>query len=489
MLVNTTTVEAPHILDDVEERVEQAYTRARALGSRVLLRLHTRLALHDPWLHLARLNLDRQAYFAWHDGRSDHRFVALGPSIMSVDSGPDNRFAHTAEFCSQLLEQTMDVGLGPDDEVPDDVPLLTGGFSFAGHAPKGPWKGWSSAHLMVPEALLFRRKHHSGLVLNISIDPKGSVAADAHKVRARLMSLMLQPDPVSLSSAAPYNRLADESSAHWCERVFATTGAISCGSFEKVVLARSVRFTAPEQQRFDVLSTLFALVQRHPDAKVFAIGPGSSEGTDTLGSFVGASPEILVEVSGRRVRTVSLAGTAPRGNTASDDEAIGHRLRSNEKDTTEQRLVTENIVARLSPVCGELDVPGAPKLARLSGLQHLETQINGRLLRPGGILELVERLHPTPAVGGLPYVQSAAWLVREEDMERGWYAAPIGWMTAAGDGTFAVGIRSGLVKDNVAHAFVGAGIVSGSDPRAEWDETELKLRALGECLALRRRPS
>lgn len=473
---------------NVERRVAQAYTRATALGSRVLLRLHTRLILRDPWLHLASIDLDRQTYFAWHDGRSDHRFAALGPSVVTVDTNPGGRFTDASNHCSLLLEQTMDVGLGVEDSVPDDVPLLTGGFSFTDAAPEGPWQGWPAARLMVPEALVFRRKRYCGLVLTVSIRADGSPAQDVERISQRLTRLLVPPEPVSLSSAAAFDRIADESCAHWCERVFATTGAISCRSFDKVVLARSVRFTAPPQQRFDVLSTLFALVQRHPDAKVFAIGPGATASTPAkaLGSFLGASPEVLVEVSGRRVRTVSLAGTAPRGKTASEDEAIGHHLRSNEKDTTEQRLVTENIVERLSPLCGGLDVPQAPQLARLSGLQHLETQIIGELFRPGGILDLVERLHPTPAVGGLPYAESAAWLAREEELDRGWYAAPIGWLTAAGDGTFAVGIRSGLVTPEVAHAFVGAGIVEGSDPRAEWDETELKLQALGECLALRR---
>jgi isochorismate synthase EntC len=119
---------------------------------------------------------------------------------------------------------------------------------------------------------------------------------------------------------------------------------------------------------------------------------------------------------------------------------------------------------------------------RMPNIQHLHTPVTGRV-RPGvDVLDLVARMHPTPAVGGWPREAGLAALSRLERMDRGWYAAPIGWMDLKGDGEFAVGLRSALVEGNRATLFAGAGIVSGSEPAAELAETDLKLRPLRDAL-------
>jgi isochorismate synthase EntC len=121
-------------------------------------------------------------------------------------------------------------------------------------------------------------------------------------------------------------------------------------------------------------------------------------------------------------------------------------------------------------------------VVRLRHIQHLVTLVRGRLREQAGILDLVERLHPTPAVGGAPRELALALLEEEERFDRGWYAGPVGWLDRRGDGEFVVAIRSGVVNGASASLFTGCGIVADSEPGREWDESEVKLRALASAL-------
>ncbi len=194
-------------------------------------------------------------------------------------------------------------------------------------------------------------------------------------------------------------------------------------------------------------------------------------------TFLGATPERLVRRRGRRVDTEALAGSIARGS------ANAARLLASAKERHEHQLVVDDIVRRLRPLCGGLRLPAVPHVRALRDVQHLATPIAGVLGRRRHVLELVEALHPTPAVGGVPTTAALDWIREHESEPRGWYAAPVGWLDAAGDGEFAVALRSCLLSGHRAHLYAGAGIVADSDPRREYTETELKTRTLLTALA------
>jgi menaquinone-specific isochorismate synthase len=100
----------------------------------------------------------------------------------------------------------------------------------------------------------------------------------------------------------------------------------------------------------------------------------------------------------------------------------------------------------------------------------------------GSIIDLVERLHPTPAVGGYPTDRALSIMRELEEIDRGWYAGPFGWVDLDGSGEFAVAIRSALLSGRTASVFAGSGIVSESVPSAEYAETYLKLRPMLSAL-------
>ena len=163
---------------------------------------------------------------------------------------------------------------------------------------------------------------------------------------------------------------------------------------------------------------------------------------------------------------------------------LGQALLASKKDRYEHQVVTEAICSALGPVTSSLSVHDEPHLLRLNNVQHLETRISAELDRPRTIMELLSRLHPTPAVGGEPREAALDWIEQHEDLERGWYAGLVGWVGAGGQGLFAVAIRSALLRGSKAWAFAGAGIVADSDPLSEWEETAIKLEAVSKNLVM-----
>jgi isochorismate synthase EntC len=145
-------------------------------------------------------------------------------------------------------------------------------------------------------------------------------------------------------------------------------------------------------------------------------------------------------------------------------------------------LVVQEILHSLGPVTTELEHPREPLVRELRHLVHLQTPIRGRLNAPLHILRLAERLHPTPAVGGVPTAQAVGWIREHEPHDRGWYAGPIGWFDTSGDGELWVSLRSGVIEGSTAYLYAGGGIVRDSDPEREYDETRLKLASLSSAL-------
>lgn len=271
----------------------------------------------------------------------------------------------------------------------------------------------------------------------------------------------------------PGLELDESGTRRWLELVQAAASAVRAGQLRKVVLARGVTVRAPG--RFDVVRAVGTLLEQQRDGCVFAFQEADCW-------FVGATPERLARVRGGELQTAALAGTAPRGETPEEDRQLAASLTRSPKERLEHRLVVQAITEALAPLCTALAAPTEPQVVKLATVQHLYTPISGRL-RPGvSLLEAVERLHPTPAVGGLPQQAALQWLRAHEGLDRGWYAAPVGWLDRRGGGEFWVAIRSGLLWDAQALLFAGCGILADSDPQAEDRELRLKLRPLLEAL-------
>jgi len=313
-------------------------------------------------------------------------------------------------------------------------------------------------------------------VANLLVEGDSPVAALAARVwnaHAKFRSFDFQaPEAPAGESAASVDEVGGRRSYETA--VSRALERISRGEFEKIVLARAkdVRAAAP----LHPLRLLNGLRQRFPDCNAFSVANGRGQ------SFIGASPERLLKVEDGVVLTEALAGSISRGATASEDASLGNRLLHSDKDLREQRIVLDSIVRRLSPLGLDLRYSARPHLRRLSNVQHLHTPVEAKLPKGVRLLDMLGRLHPTPAVGGTPREMAVPLIAGLEAFPRGLYGGAIGWIDSRGGGEFIVALRSALIDGTRARMYAGAGIVDGSSPQNEYAETELKFRAMQDAL-------
>ena len=244
--------------------------------------------------------------------------------------------------------------------------------------------------------------------------------------------------------------------------------AVRNGLLKKAVIARDIEVHADEP--IDVHSVLLRLRASFGSSYRFCIG-----------NMIGATPELLVEVDGRDIRSRPLAGTTPRTGDPDTDKQLAEELVASTKNQIEHRVVVDMVHDTLLPYCSYLDWEAEPSIVTVANVQHLGTYIEGALTEPRAhVMTLVKELCPTPALGGFPSADAIAFITANEPMERGNYGGAVGWMDAHGNGTFAVTIRCAELSDDrrTARLFAGGGIVAESNPYAELAETQAKFQAM-----------
>jgi menaquinone-specific isochorismate synthase len=268
--------------------------------------------------------------------------------------------------------------------------------------------------------------------------------------------------------------------AAWTAFVKRALSEVEDGTLSKVVLARMQTVLAEGTP--DPVGVVLSLWKENPGAHVFLFEPSAGA------PLVGAAPETVATVTGGSFRATAVAGSIARGTTDQEQRAFADALLGNQKDRREHQMCVQDTVERLGEVATEIQAQPEPRVLTLSTIQHLETLIEARLRPDENVLSVLNTLHPTPAVCGLPRGEALEFLEREEPFSRGWYAGPVGWFDGVGNGVFVPALRSAVGLGGEWRLFAGAGIVSGSDPRQEWEETRIKfqpvLRALSGTLDL-----
>lgn len=406
----------------------------------------------------------------WRDGNRGVTFAGMGAALDIFGYG-DNRY-HTVE--RQAKELFAQATIGPGN--PLATPRLFGGFAFGDDfIPDVAWSAFHPAHFILPHYQLACHNGENWLTINALI-PDGESVEEA---RAGLQEALAdQLTGLGEETCQVSKNLADVSPeidyplsyAEWEGMIEASHTAFATTPLKKVVLSRICQVRS--HQPIDTEAALSQLEARYPGCYTFLFEPRPYH------AFLGAPPELLVRVDGKQVETMGLAGSAPRGSTPQEDAANGAGLRASAKDRHEHSLVVDALRRRLTPITRCLDIADEPELLTLSNIHHLYTPVRGTLAEPKGILPLVELLHPTPALGGSPRELALAFIREHEPTLRGWYAAPVGWIDANGDGAFAVAIRSAVVQEKRAWLYAGGGIVPASDPQKEWEETGWKFKPM-----------
>jgi salicylate biosynthesis isochorismate synthase/menaquinone-specific isochorismate synthase len=328
---------------------------------------------------------------------------------------------------------------------------------------------------VLPEVAVLRRGDQAWLTLAAVVHGDEAPEAVAERLEARLASLRPAAMPLIDPSPTHAARVAGAAPPeHYEGAVARAVELIRRGEVRKVVLAREVRVhtAAP----IDPAAVFGALRDVFPSCFSYCVGtPG--------GTFLGASPELLVRRDGARAQTVALAGTTRRSADPSVDDHLGEQLLHSAKEREEQAIVVACIEQTLAPVSLWVAAAEEPVLVKVQNVQHLATPIRAQLRDPVPAVELAGLLHPTPAVGGEPRDRAVRLIPELEGLDRGWYAGPVGWTDLAEDGEFCVALRGGLLRGDAAHLYAGCGIVRDSVPSAELAETEIKLQAILPLLA------
>lgn len=326
-----------------------------------------------------------------------------------------------------------------DDPIcePGTGPLAVGALGFTG-----------TGDLIVPARVVGRRAGGPSWVTEIGPADRGTAGWPATPL----------PPPTAPDRGA------------WRAAVEEALARIADGRLSKVVLAREV--TVDVRRPLEVAAVVDRLRHEQPTCFTYAAG-----------AYVGASPELLARRRGRHVVSRPMAGTVSQGVSPGEDRRLVATMAASAKEQAEHRLVVGDVRDKLGRLCDDVNDPGQPEVVRLSTVAHLATTVGGRLRDPAvSGLAVAALLHPTPAVAGLPQAAALAAIAELEGFDRGLYAGPVGWVDARGDGDWAVALRSATLAGTRARLVAGAGIVAGSDPDAEWDETEAKLAAMRSAL-------
>jgi menaquinone-specific isochorismate synthase len=340
------------------------------------------------------------------------------------------------------------------------------------------WRDFPTSRWVVPALTLTSEEGASRLTLAVHLSPSSELLPVRRAYLALVGALGLDDDHDPQGGAIPGLESARSvpSRRTWVSRAKRATDSISSGELKKVVLARALSLTF--RDKIPTSTIIRRLTSLNPDSTVFAVKMNDSV-------FMGATPESLVSVKDRDVEVDCLAATLPRSKDLEADETLGTRLLGDSKSRREHGFVVNAAVRALSSISSVVDVPEAPVVKKLTTVQHLYTAVRAKLLDGKDAWDAALSLWPNPAIGGEPKDRAIRWIHSSEGFDRGWYSGAIGLLSAQLDeADLVVGIRSGIIKGRRALVYAGAGLVAGSVPEEEFEETSWKLGTMGRALGV-----
>jgi isochorismate synthase len=455
-------------------QLEGALSRADGRGRRRLVSATVEIDERiDPAAIAVGSRLAADRWFCWEQPDRGFALAGVGSAVELVSRG-DRRFADVAQGSVRATRDR--VGEEPSGLPAGAGPVWFAGFSFAPDG--GSESCWSSlppALAVMPEVAIARNDGRSFLTASVMVGPGATTRDLLEGVAGRLGSLRADTLPLADPHPSAASRISGRHPPERYEEIVAeAVGRIHAGEVDKVVLARELTVEAPAALAPGPL--LGSLRDLFPSCFCFCFGTPEA-------AFIGASPELLVRRSGAVAATVALAGTSSRSADPAVDDHLGEAMLRSPKVRDEHGIVVRRLERSLRRHSVWAHAEPEPSVVKVGNLQHLATPIRAQLADSRSAIELAGFLHPTPAIGGEPRGPALAMIDELEGIDRGWYTGPVGWMDAADDGEFCVGLRSALLRDREAHLFAGCGIVAESDPAAELQESELKFEALLPLLA------
>lgn len=418
---------------------------------------------------------DARGFWARGDRWVAHRGIT---AELRATGAPSDRFDEVASLARRLASEPM----LPEGAARAPRVRFYGGFSFRpDHVANGVWADFPSWLFHVPSFELEGDASGDAWLrartLVVDHHDREVFVRLRHQAEALRAELATAGDPVRAPDGSAEGRLAETDRGSWEDAVRESLQAIRDGVASKVVLARTLDVVLG--RGVDAVEVVARLWEVNRGSHVFLFEPNQGS------ALVGAAPETVATLKDGVFHATAVAGSIRRGDSPREQAELAAQLLASDKDRHEQRIALDYMVARLGAVAHQIRTDPQPHVLTLARIQHLETEIRASVPSDVGILDLLRLLHPTPAVCGLPRDAAMRFLAEEEPFERGWYAGPVGWFDAEGNGVFAPALRTGVSTGSGWRLFAGAGIVEGSVPALEWEETAIKfqpmLHALSGC--------
>jgi menaquinone-specific isochorismate synthase len=426
-----------------------------------LLRVEVPIAWRSPLTWLRQQPAGIKTY--WVD--RDRGFAMAGIGALDIIAGDrpiqhDRIFQRIRKYLSPLYSQIR----------------YYGGISFEQTRAIDPsWQQFGNYRFIVPKFEVCLRQNRAYFACNFRLSPQEKEGENwqiqLEQIWQELAEINFEPNlnadylqdllPLLISRTDLPDRVS------WYRNLDLALKSFDRLDLDKIVLARrsKLQFTAPLEPQ----ALLLALQPHNPHSYHFCFQLNPKV------AFIGTSPERLYARQDRLLQTEAIAGTRPRGKSSQIDRELSDNLLNSSKDIHEHQLVVQNLHSILDRLCDSVEIDRQLGILKLSKVQHLYTHCHGTLKAHINDADILPKLHPTPAVGGFPKPQALQLIQELEPFERGWYAAPVGWV-GYDSAEFAVAIRSGLIDRDRLLLFSGAGIVRGSQPEEEWAEINNKIR-------------
>ena len=429
----------------------------------------------DPLAALEFLSNENDFQYFW-EHPDENLAIAAGKEVIRIRTNQRDRFKIVQKQINDWISKT--VSFSSLTHSLSGLHFL-GGFSFHDNPQLHHWRSFGTASFVIPEWLVIRDGQLSLLTITTKVNPSDSADSLLFTIRDILHDLVerirnfTRDEFKSVENKHRTNTLetanfeSENAESTWKSIIDIAKSRIKNGEFNKIVLARELGLKPPTDPA--PTQMLNYLRNEYPTCYTFMVR------MNKFSTFLGSTPEKLVALRSTFMLTDGLAGTISRGKTATEDTILERKLLQSDKDLHEHGFVVEAIGSRLKDITHNIHFPNQPGIRKYPNVQHLYTPISASLNKDVSPLEIVEKLHPTPAVGGHPRELTIQHIQSLEQIDRGWYAGPVGWLNTHGRGEFCVAIRSGLIQENYARFYAGCGIVSDSDPQSEWNETNLKL--------------
>ncbi len=407
----------------------------------------------------------KENFFYWNEPAENFSILGIGEAFAIKENG-NGRTSRTAEIVNEFKNK-IDSNWEGNSGL--SVPLFLGGIKFSSNSHSKLWQDFSDADWFIPTHLFFSQDGKNYYVFNSFRSNASNNAEQELKKIKEFIKNGVNKGESSAPKIVRTNLEDDNERQRWFSLVNSALEFISRKAFKKIVLSREVTLELDSEP--DLSSLLNKLNSNYPHCYVFAF---SKKGL----VFFGASPEKLAKFRNGWIEADALAGSIPRGRDESEDKILETELLKSVKNINEQKAVVDFITESFEKFSTKIEYPRQPVVRKLPNIQHLWTPVKAKLKNGETLFNVLENVHPTPAICGAPWTEAMSSILEMENHDRGLYTGAVGWFNLNNEGEFAVAIRSALLQGNKVTAYAGCGIVEGSNPESEFEETKLKLKPI-----------